>query len=310
MIFFNQNPEHDKNFLEIQTKINFCYWIAHDIDHFYQASKDSLNTFEYTKLKNQLNEIFNIFEDINISNSDMNKNHKECLYALRDFTDSCLKEFDFVKNPKLQDSESEEINLLNLLHVENKFHKIYLHYLHPKEMEAYVLKSFSLFSQGGEILVNLASELEFQNHDKIDKLSIEAIESFRFARFQIENAIKDPNVIEYLLDELQIISNGVISEKDSKDFIELNFDYLRLWKEYFLSFERYCIDIQDEEGEDEACFEVFDFESKNCLSYINILAYKINMFYLKKMNVDMPNLEIFSQRIIKSPIDYIQNKRA
>ena len=309
MIFFNKNPEHDKNFLEIQTKINFCYWIAHDIDHFYQASKDSLNTFEYTKLKNQLNQIFNIFENINISSSDMNKKHKECLYALRDFTDSCLKEFDFVNNPKFQDSESEEINLLNLLYAEKNFHKIYLHHLHPKEMEAYVLRSFSLFSEGGEMLVNLASELEFQNHDKIEKLSIDAIKSFRLARFEMERAIKEPNVIEYLLDEIEIISDGLLSEKDSKEFIELNFDYLKLWKEYFLSFERYCMDIQ-EEGEDEACYEIFDFESKNCLSYINILAYKINMFYLKKMNVDMPNLEIFSQRIIKSPIDYIQNKRA
>ena len=309
MIFFNKNPEHDKNFLEIQTKINFCYWIAHDIDHFYQASKDSLNTFEYTKLKNQLNEIFNIFESINITKSDISKNHKECLYALRNFTDSCLKDFDFINNPKFQDSESEEINLLNLLYAEKNFHKIYLHHLHPKEMEAYVLRSFSLFSKGGEMLVNLASELEFQNHDKIEKLSIDAIKSFRLARFEMERAIKEPNVIEYLLDELEIISDGLLLEKDSKEFIELNFDYLKLWKEYFLSFERYCMDIQ-EEGEDEACYEIFDFESKNCLSYINILAYKINMFYLKKMNINMPHLEIFSERIIKSPIDYIQNKRA
>ena len=247
MIFFNQNPEHDKNFLEIQTKINFCYWIAHDIDHFYQASKDSLNTFEYTKLKNQLNEIFNIFESINITKSDISKNHKECLYALRNFTDSCLKDFDFINNPKLQDSESEEINLLNLLYAEKNFHEIYLHHLHSKEMEAYVLRSFSLFSKGGEILVNLASELEFENHDKIEKLSIDAIKSFRLARFEMERAIKDPNVIEYLLDELEIISDGLLLEKDSKEFIEQNFDYLRLWKEYFLSFERYCMDIQEEE---------------------------------------------------------------
>ena len=70
------------------------------------------------------------------------------------------------------------------------------------------------------------------------------------------------------------------------------------------------LDILDEQDREEAYFEIFDFESKNCLSYINILAYKINMFYLKKMDVDVPNLEIFSQRIIKSPIDYIQNKRA
>jgi hypothetical protein len=141
-------------------------------------------------------------------------------------------------------------------------------------------------------------------------LSIKTIESFRFARFEIENAIKDPNTIEYLLDELEIISNGVILEEDSKELIELNFDYLRLWKEYFLSFERYCLDILDEQDREEAYFEIFDFESKNCLSYLNILAYKINMFYLKKMDVDIPNLEIFSKRIIKSPIDYIQNKRA
>ena len=310
MIFFNQNPEHDKNFLQIQTKINFCYWIAHDIDHYYQASKESLNTFEYTKLKNQLNDAFNIFRQIDIENSNMSENHKECLNALRNFTEHCLKDFDFTNNRILKDSESEEMNLLNLINTEKDFHQIYLNYLHPKEMEAYVLKSFSLFSQGGESLVNLASELEFQNNSKIEKLSIKTIESFRFARFEIENAIKDPNTIEYLLDELEIISNGVILEEDSKELIELNFDYLRLWKEYFLSFERYCLDILDEQDREEAYFEIFDFESKNCLSYLNILAYKINMFYLKKMDVDVPNLEIFSQRIIKSPIDYIQNKRA
>ena len=310
MIFFNQNPEHDKNFLEIQTKINFCYWIAHDIDHYYQASKESLNTFEYTKLKNQLNDAFNIFRQIDIENSNMSENHKECLNALRNFTEHCLKDFDFTNNRILKDSESEEMNLLNLINTEKDFHQIYLNYLHPKEMEAYVLKSFSLFSQGGESLVNLASELEFQNNTKIENLSIKTIESFRFARFEIENAIKDPNTIEYLLDELEIISNGVILEEDSKELIELNFDYLRLWKEYFLSFERYCLDILDDQDREEAYFEIFDFESKNCLSYLNILAHKINMFYLKKMDVDMPNLEIFSQRIIKSPIDYIQNKRA
>ena len=310
MIFFNQNSEHDKNFLKIQTKINFCYWIAHDIDHYYQASKESLNTFEYTKLKNQLNDAFNIFRQIDIENSNIGENHKECLNALRNFTEHCLKDFDFTNNTILKDSESEEMNLLNLINTEKDFHKIYLNYLHPKEMEAYVLKSFSLFSQGGESLVNLASELEFQNNSKIEKLSIKTIESFRCARFEIENAIKDPNTIEYLLDELEIISNGVILDEDSKELIELNFDYLRLWKEYFLSFERYCLDILDEQDREEVYFEIFDFESKNCLSYLNILAYKINMFYLKKMDVDMPNLEIFSQRIIKSPIDYIQNKRA
>jgi hypothetical protein len=310
MIFFNQNPEHDKNFLQIQTKINFCYWIAHDIDHYYQASKESLNTFEYTKLKNQLNDAFNIFRQIDIENSNMSENHKECLNALRNFTEHCLKDFDFTNNRILKDSESEEMNLLNLINTEKDFHQIYLNYLHPKEMEAYVLKSFSLFSQGGESLVNLASELEFQNNSKIENLSIKTIESFRFARFEIEKAIKDPNIIEYLLDELEIIGNGVIIEEDSKELIELNFDYLRLWKEYFLSFERYCIDILDEQDREEAYFEIFDFESKNCLSYLNILAYKINMFYLKKMDVDIPNLEIFSKRIIKSPIDYIQNKRA
>tara|TARA_B110000008_G_scaffold267611_1_gene294896 strand:+ start:463 stop:1395 length:933 start_codon:yes stop_codon:yes gene_type:complete len=310
MIFFNKNPKHDRNFIEIQTKLNFAYWIAHDIDHFYEVSKDSLNNFEYTKLKKQLQEAFDIFQDIDIRSSFMSESHKQCLYALRNFTESCLKDLDIVNNTKLQDSESEDIYLLNLINSEKDFHSIYLNYLHPKEIEAYVLKSFSLFSKGGESLLNWSSELEFENYEKMEKLAISSIESFRFARFEIENAIKDPNTIEYLLDELEIISNGVISEKDSREFLELNFDYLRLWKEYFLTFERYCIDIFDEENREEAFFEVFDFESKNCLSYLNILALKINMLYLKKMDVSMPNLEIFSQRIIKSPIDYIQNKRA
>ena len=53
MIFYKKNNTHDRVFLELQTKLNLAYWIATDAEHYFEISKNTINTFEYKKLIKQ-----------------------------------------------------------------------------------------------------------------------------------------------------------------------------------------------------------------------------------------------------------------
>lgn len=309
MIFFYQNPEHDRNFLKIQTQLNLSYWIAADINHYYELSKTNVNTYEYKKLSTQYQSALSLFKSVNIDNSDTGEDHKNCLKALEKFIEYCLMEFDFSKTPRLQDSESEEVNYLHMYNLETEFHKTYMEYLIPCEMETYILRSFLFFGKGCESITHLSSEIEFSNEKKIEDLSKETIKNFRLARYELEMVLKDPNALECMLDEFIIITGNKSLEENAKEFVELNFGYLKLWKEYYLAHEKYCEDILNGDSEEESESDLFEFECNNCLSFINTMAIKSNLFILKNMQVNTPNIEIYSQRLIRSPIDYIQNRR-
>ena len=309
MIFFNNNPEDDRNFLKLQTQLNYSYWIACDADSYYENSKSNINSFEYAKMQKQHALALDIFNNIDIDEFYIGPEHKRCLEALKIFVESGLDDFHFSGIKKFKDSESEEINLLYLTNIEKEFRSVYLNYLHPREAEGYIMKSYAFFEKGVEFIMQLSSEMEFSDDEKIDDLSQKTIQNFRLARNELEKAKQDQNVFEFMLDELTIISSGKLLEKEVKEFIDLNFSYLDLWIEYFLIHERYCNDIFDKDNDEENASEVFEFESNNCLSFINVLAIKINLFILKKMKVDVADLEIYSQRSIRSPIDYINNMR-
>ena len=309
MIFFNKNLEDDRRFLKLQTQLNYSYWIACDADSYYENSKSNINSFEYAKMQKQHTLALDIFNNIDIDEFYIGPDHKRCLEALKIFVESGLDDFHFSGRKKFKDSESEEINLLYLTNIEKEFRSVYLNYLHPKEAEGYIMKSYTFFEKGVEAIMQLSSEMEFSDDEKIDDLSQKTIQNFRLARNELERAKQDQNVFEFMLDELTIISSGKLLEKEVKEFIDLNFSYLDLWIEYFLIHERYCNDIFDKDNDEESASEVFEFESNNCLSFINVLAIKINLFILKKMKVDVADLEIYSQRSIRSPIDYINNMR-
>ena len=57
------------------------------------------------------------------------------------------------------------------IQIEKEFHKIFLSYLHPDEMEAFIIKSYVFFEKGCELLTKLISESEFNNIEQIKKLS-------------------------------------------------------------------------------------------------------------------------------------------
>ena len=118
MIFFNKNLDYDKEFLKLQTQLNYSYWIACDVDTYYENSKANINSFEYTKLQKQHNLALGIFNNIDIDEFHIGPEHKRCLEALRIFIESGLSDFHFSGRKKFKDSESEEINLLYLINIE------------------------------------------------------------------------------------------------------------------------------------------------------------------------------------------------
>ena len=133
--------------------------------------------------------------------------------------------------------------------------------------------------------------------------------NFKIARDTLDKALTNPNSFELALDELSIINNGILIESDVKEFSNLNSDYIKHWKELVQAYERYCLNILNEDEEGACHSEILDFEVVNYLGLINILAMEINAFILKKLDLKIPDLQIYSKRIIKSPIDYFKNKR-
>jgi hypothetical protein len=308
MIFFNQNQAQDKLFLKLQTKLNFAFWIVSDIDHYFENSAENINAYQHKQLLKQYQASINIFDSVDIKSAELGFDHKAALYALKGYVKHCINYCNFNTNKIQIDSESEEINLLEILEAEKKFHETYLKYLHPDEMESFIINSYSFFGKGVESIMQLTSEIEFQNDSRIETLSEEILKDLILARNSLNAALTNPNALEFMLDELTIICNGVLSKEDVGKFSELNFDYIKLWREYVVAHERYCKNLLNENSQEENILELLNFECNNYLGLINILAIKIHLFILNKMQINIPELEIFSQRIIKSPIDYIQKR--
>lgn len=309
MKFFNKNNNHDREFIKLQTKLNYSYWIAADIEHYYQNNKNNINRYEFEQLNIQYQKSLDIFNSVNIAATDISIEHKSALYALRSFVKACIEHCDIKHDGSLLDSESFEINIYEIIQIEKEFHKVFLNHLHPDEMETYVIQSYIFFEKGCELLTKLISEIEFFDKENIAKLSEQILSNFKIARDTLDKALTNPNSFELALDELSIINNGILIESDVKEFSNLNSDYIKHWKELVLAYERYCLNILNEDEEDACHSEILDFEVTNYLGLINILAMEINTFILKKLDLKIPDLQIYSKRIIKSPIDYFENKR-
>lgn len=309
MKFFNKNNNHDREFIKLQTKLNYSYWIAADIEHYYQNNKNNINRYEFEQLNIQYQKSLDIFNSVNIAATDISVEHKSALFALRSFVKACIEHCDIKHDRSLLDSESFEINIYEIIQIEKEFHKVFLNQLHPDEMETYVIQSYIFFEKGCELLTKLISEIEFFDKENIAKLSEQILSNFKIARDTLDKALTNPNSFELALDELSIINNGILIESDVKEFSNLNSDYIKHWKELVQAYERYCLNILNEDEEGACHSEILDFEVANYLGLINILAMEINTFILKKLDLKIPDLQIYSKRIIKSPIDYFENKR-
>ena len=115
MKFFSKNIKQDREFIELQTRLNFSYWIASDIDHFYESNKKNINNYEFMKLSKQYQQSLDMFNSVDIAASNISIEHKSALYALRAFVKSCIEFCDIKHDRSLLDSETFETNILHTI---------------------------------------------------------------------------------------------------------------------------------------------------------------------------------------------------
>ncbi|MDA7851433.1 hypothetical protein N9A33_01715 [Gammaproteobacteria bacterium] len=309
MNFYNTNSDHDRKFLKLQTQLNFSYWIAADLEHYFDSCEKDINQLEYKVLLKQYELALDIFNNVDIDASELSVEQKDCLEIHKEHTYKCITEELNFFDKKLTDSESEEINTFHQINQHNNFQTQYMQYLHPNELESYLLRSYSYLGQAVEATLQLCSDLEFDDSKKISKGTYEAYKNFRLSRIELEKAIKDPYVLEGIIDEYAIISPIKSSDKDIQKYCDMQFNFLRLWKDYFYTCENYYSQLfdHDDDAECDAESKLFNYETKNYLGFINGISIRLHLFILKKLNVEVPKIEIYSSRIIKSPIDYIKN---
>ena len=314
MIFFNKNTKHDKQFLELQTQLNYSYWVASDAHHYFENSESSINTYEYKELVKQFNLSIEMAEDVSISSTSLSNDHAQSLRILKKFVLECINELNFTKNTKLKDSESEEIEMMNQIQIQEDFVKAYLPYLHPNEMESYMQKSFLIFTKACNNINELYLSLEFDDSESFQKGMDKVIAEFKSARTKIEMGINDPFVVEGILDEYSIMSfkNKKISGNHIRKYVDLHFEFMNLWIEFFLAYERcfeeLCDETQSEEEENVNSL-MLNYQQNHYYGLININAIEIHQLMFKKMGIDIPKIDVYSLRLIKSPIDSIQNRR-
>ena len=314
MIFFNKNTKHDKQFLELQTQLNYSYWVASDAHHYFENSESSINTYEYKELVKQFNLSIEMAEDVSISSTSLSNDHAQSLRVLKKFVLECINELNFTKNTKLKDSESEEIEMMNQIQIQEDFVKAYLPYLHPNEMESYMQKSFLIFTKACNNINELYLSLEFDDSESFQKGMDKVIAEFKSARTKIEMGINDPFVVEGILDEYSIMSfkNKKISGNHIRKYVDLHFEFMNLWIEFFLAYERcfeeLCDETQSEEEENINSL-MLNYQQNHYYGLININAIEIHQLMFKKMGIDIPKIDVYSLRLIKSPIDSIQNRR-
>ena len=312
MNFFNQNESRvqDRNFLELQTKLNYSYWIAADLEHYFDSHEKDINPVEYKKLLKQYGLAIDLFKSVDISSANISLDQKNCLECLKEHIYQCLsKELNFF-DKKLSDSESEEMNISYQIDRHDNFQKKYMHYLHTNEFESYILRAYGNLGTAIKTSLQLNSDLEFDDYKKIGKKTYKVLKNFRLGRKELEKGINDPYVLEGILDEFAIISSSNSSDSDVKKYCDMQFDFLRLWKDYFLVCENFYSYIYDHNDESEGLAEInlFNHETNNYLGLINAISIRMHQFILSKLKVNIQEVEIYSLRMIKSPIDYIQNK--
>ncbi len=312
MIFFNKNTKHDKQFLELQTRLNFAYWVASDAHHYFENAENNINTYEYVKLVKQFNSSIEMAEDISISSTNLDLDHGQSLKILKQFVLECINELNFSKNNKPKDSESEEINMMNQLQIQENFVEAYLPYLHPNELESYMQQSFLIFSKACNNINELYLSLEFNDSASFKKGINKVLAEFKLARTMIEKGINDPFVVEGILDECSIMSFNNFSDSDIKKYSNMHFDYMNLWIEFIVAYERSFDEMFNDNqiAEDENVSSLMlDYLQNHYYGLININAIEIHQFMFEKMGIDIPKIEVYSLRLIKSPIDFIQNRR-
>ena len=308
MNFYSNNKTKDRLFMEIQVKYHLSYWIAADVDHFVENFPELLSESDFNNLRKQYTFALDVFKDANEKAFLLDGRHKCCEEILSQYTKKCLKDFKYPKLIDAVDSESEEIAMLEIISAQNNFSRNYIKYLSGDDLELYVINSYSFFSKAITNMMYLNSLLNRENEDESLKVAHEIISDLNTAKSILDQCLSSKNWIEAMVDEILIINSVRPSNNDVKKFLDLNIEFLQLWKElYFIYSEFYSNLIETGFEYDDEEYSIMSFESMKYLGKININAIKNCYIILDMMNINLPKTEIFSIRTIKNPLTYISN---
>lgn len=306
MNFYFKDHNQDQIYLEVINNYNLAYWIAADIDLYVDSTND-ISAYDYNRLIQQFNYATELFNNTDITLTNLKKDHKKSAEALRDFVDGCIQGFHFFKSSKKIDSESKEIELIGLLERENKFHIDYLRNMNPSHAEYLTIKSFSYINEiAADLLLVDPSLGTNTNKDRSNNI----VAAFSKAKNVINYALKNVNCFDGIIDEFEIINSMRPDNLSHNDFLSLcdkNIEYMKLWREFYAVYEQFYQETLIEKSNiEEADLELVNHETQKYQAQINIFAIDIIQSTLSFMGHDSPSFEIYSKRLLKNPLDFIK----
>ena len=306
MIFYKKNNTHDRVFLELQTKLNLAYWIANDAEHYFQISKNTINTFEYKKLIKQFEVASSVAQQVEAYKPNISSDHKNAIAILQDFVIHSINQLDFRKQAY---NEDEKLDLIKLAREQEQFNRKFVPFLHKREFESYLQNTYLYFTKGMLSLVDEYWENNSSHYVRNRRDSL--INHLNTALSKLDAGINDPEALNFIMDECSIIGIEKFSDNDIYKYINLHLDFMKMWKEFITTTKNSYDEIfsnnpnVDTEAEE---ISMLEYTQNNYLGIINILGIKINQMIIDKMNIEFPKTEIFSRRVIKNPLERINDK--
>ena len=306
MNFYFKDPSQDIRYIEVINTYNLAYWIAVDASH-YEENESNITAFDLNKLINQYKLAIDIYEHAKSISSLLTGDHKIAANALKDFVRMCLNEFNFYSEDRRKDSESQEINLLSQINEEKAFQDSYLHFMNSKHAEYLILKSYAQINEiAKDILLIDISTNSLENFERAKKI----VTGFGLAKKTINYAIQNPASFDGMIDEFEIINASRTDSLSQKDFLNLcdkNIEYMKLWREYYSINEQIFKDIYiDNLNLEESEYKLIQHEALSYQSKINTYGIEISKLMLKFINRSVPEIEVFSIKLVSSPLSFIK----
>ena len=304
MNFYFKNKNYDFLYLEAVNKYNLAYWIAADADYYYEYS-DAVSETDRNNLINQFNYGIDLFHNANDISKLLSGDHKTSLDYLQNFVKICMKEFNFMEGSN-NCSETREIELLEQINHEKKFHNGYLYFMNTDHADYLIMKAFSYVNDAAADLMLIDFDMDPKQNKKRAK---SVINSFLLAVQTIDYALDNINSLDGIAKDFEII-NQMRSEKLSNiDFLKCcdkNVTYMKIWKEFFLINKNFYEDtFINNKVLDDSEYDFIQFESKNYQAQINLFAIEIIQNTLDFMNIHINDIEIFSKRMLHSSLGSI-----
>ena len=95
--------------------------------------------------------------------------------------------------------------------------------------------------------------------------------------------------------------------RKSEEFSDKNIEYMELWREYFSINEQAFRDIYiDTLSLEESEYDLIQHEALSYQSKINNHGIEISKLTLEFMNIDVPYIEVFSNKLINNPLSFMR----